>query len=76
MSDRRRMAIGGSRRRLVGHLWGGSRHASRVVTDVLGVAVAAACSVIISWSDACSSTVLATSWHDNQVAEGQHDFNG
>jgi len=30
---------GGSRGRLVGHSWGGGRHASRVATDVLGLAV-------------------------------------
>ena len=38
-SDRRQMAMGNS---LVGHSWGGGRHASRVAMDVLGVAVAAA----------------------------------
>jgi len=40
MSVRRRTAIGGSRGHLVGHSWGSGRHASRVMTDVLGMAAA------------------------------------
>ena len=36
VSDRRWMAMGGSRGRFVGHLWGGGRHASRVATEIMG----------------------------------------